>query len=374
MIAMGLRGLALAAALAATGVVATPDAHAAEPAPVSAMRVDIVDRTAVAEAFPGVIAPRRESRLGFETGGLVASVTADVGDTVEAGAELARLDLRTLDAQIAAAKASLAEARASVKLARLTADRQRALAERDAASAQRVDEADANVAIAEAREAGAQATLVQLEVRRDLSILSAPYAGVVTNRYLDDGAIAGPGSPVFDLVETGALEVRVGLPRARAAELVAGDVYEFTLRDRRVDGTLRATTGVVDRATQTVTAVFDLTDATSGAGAVAAGEVARLTLDVPVEATGFWAPLTALAEGRRGLWNLYALSPPDEDGVRRVEKRLVDVVYTVADRAFVRGAVADGDDIIVSGLDRVVPGQPVTPVYDGPGAAYAGIE
>ena len=118
----------------------------------------------------------------------------------------------------------------------------------------------------------------------------------------------------------------------------------------------RASSSVVDRQTRTVTAVFDLAPGQS----VAAGQIARLTVRTPIGTDGFWVPTAALAEGRRGLWSVYVLAPADS-GTFQLEPRVVETVRVEAERIYVRGAVADGELLLASGLQRITPGQIVVP-------------
>jgi RND family efflux transporter MFP subunit len=326
------------------------------PLPVSAFEADYRADARIEEFFPGIVAARRESALGFERGGRIDAIAVDVGDRVEAGQVLARLDMRALDAQIAAADAQTAEAAAQTALAAETEERQRQLLERGHISQQRYDELTTSTRAAEARQNAAAAAADALRVQRDLSIVNAPFDGVVTARHADEGAIAQPGQPVLEIVEAGALEIRVGLPQAVAAGFVPGRTYRFLLEDRPVDAVFRASTGVVDRQTRTVTALFDL----PGDARAAAGQVIRLAVATPIGTDGFWVPTSALAEGRRGLWTVYVLAPA-EGGDRRLEARAVETVRIEADRVFVRGAVEDGELVLATGIQRITPGQRVIP-------------
>ncbi len=357
--------------LLSVGVIAVCAATAGQaqdiaPLTVSTAPARMQDAADVTERFAGVAAPRRESQLGFDVGGVLDGVMVDVGDAVTAGDALAALDLRALDAQIAAAEASVRQADANARLAALTAERQRVLVARGNAPEQASDDAAANAEITAATAAAARAELDRLRVRRDLSILQAPYDGVITERYLDEGAIAASGVPVMDIAEAGRLEIRVGLPKDQAKGLTVGAEYPFDVDGVQVDAVLRGVTNVVERRSQTVAAVFDLADPR-----VTPGAIARLRLTGSTEAEGFWAPLTALSTGRRGLWTVMAATPdPEADGLYTVERRLVEVVYTEADRAYVRGAMRDGELFITGGLDRVAPGQRVRvaddPMADAP--------
>lgn len=324
--------------------------------PVAAMTVRRTDNAVLNDRFAGIVQPSRQSALGFEAGGRVAGLKVDVADRVKAGDELARLDLRTLDAQIAAARAQIREAEAAEQLSRVTFDRQKTLVDKGHASPQRLDEARANIDAARARAEAAEASVQALMARRQLSILTAPFDGVITERFLDEGAIAGPGQAIFSLVETGALELRVGIPIDEMQQLKPGDSYPVEIDGRSVSATLRAMTGVVEERSQTVTAIFDIAESEG----VAAGSVARVQLENTVGEEGYWIPFTALAEGARGLWTVIHLEP--DNGAYRTSKRLVDILFTDGDRVFVRGSIEDGDRIIASGVARVVSGQRVRAV------------
>ncbi|MDP1556816.1 MAG: efflux RND transporter periplasmic adaptor subunit, partial [Hyphomonas sp.] len=120
--------------------------------------------------------------------------------------------------------------------------------------------------------------------------------------------------------------------------------------------TLRNVTGVVNASQRTVAAVFDIDDTSP----VSAGSIVRLSLPRTIDEGGFWVPVKSLTSATRGLWTVYVAVP---DGNRtRAQARLVEMVHTSGDRAFVRGPMQPGDRIIVDGLHRITPGVPVTPV------------
>ncbi|MBR9824889.1 MAG: efflux RND transporter periplasmic adaptor subunit [Alphaproteobacteria bacterium] len=328
------------------------------PLPVAALSVVYEDDAQIDESYPGLISARRESALGFQQGGRIDRLAVDVGDRVVAGEVLGELDTRAVRAQVAAADAQTAEAAAQTALARETETRQASLLERGHISQQRFDEAATATAAAAARQNAARASADAMRVQLDLMAIEAPYDGVVTARLADEGSIAAPGQPIFQLVESDALEIRVGLPVDIAANLEEAQPYTFLRGDTGFTAVFRASTGVIDRQTRTVTAVFDLE---AGSPAVA-GDVARLVVSTPVGARGFWVPTSALSEGRRGLWSVFLLQP--ENGQYRLEARVVETVRVETDRAFVRGAVADGDYILSSGIHRVIPGQRVIPAIE----------
>lgn len=351
-------GLVMAALSRRTGPALVIPTSAPSAISVSVETVELASSLALEETFSGIVQPSRTSELGFSSGGRVASIDVDVGDRVTEGQRLARLDTRDLQANLAAAEASIAEAQADYELARSTVERQRTLLERGHVSRQRVDEAEATSGASAARIAAARARADTLRVAIDLAAIRAPFSGTITNRMADEGTIAAPGMVFLELVETGALEARIGLPAASVKELEPGDIYQLQTDLGPVAARLRNDTGVIDQGRRTVTTVFDIVDSAS----VTPGTVVRLALKRDISERGFWAPVSALTESRRGLWSVYVVEQDGSDW--RVRPRLVEIVHSDADRVFVRGTLRDGERFVTGGLQRIVPDQKVTPVTD----------
>ena len=333
---------------------ATLQVNPPPPLPVAVVEADYASDASIEEFFPGLVAARRQSALGFERGGRIDAITVDVGAQVRAGDVLAVLDTRAVTAQIAAADAQTAEAAAQTALAAETEARQEQLLDRGHISQQRLDEVRTSTRAARARQNAAAAAADAIRVQLDLAEMTAPFDGVVTARLADEGTIAAPGQPLLELMESGSLEIRVGLPPVLAASLSADHPYRFLADGGPLNARFRASTGVVDQHSRTVTVLFDIEP-----GAVAVGQVVRLAMATPIDADGFWVPTSALAEGRRGLWTVYVLNPDEGDYL--LEARVVETVRIEADRVFVRGAVADGELVLASGIQRITPGLRVAP-------------
>ena len=328
---------------------------APEPLTVPVRPAQLTKAFTLQETYSGLAEARRTSELGFSTGGRIEDIAVDVGDQVKTGQTLARLDTRGLRAQLASAQAVVEEARSAHSLALNTVERQRRLSLQGHVSPQAVDEAEAQAETALARVEAAKAQADILRVQIDLARITAPFDGMVTARTSDEGAIAGAGQPLLQLVETGHLEARIGLPAATAARLQPGDVYDLRADTGTVEATLRSVTGVIDPNQRTVAAMFDITNS----GAIASGAVVRLSMSREIDEPGFWVPVKSLSTASRGLWTVYVAAPVD--GGFEVEPRPVEMVHTDGERAFVRGPVSDGELVIIDGLQRIVPGMSVEP-------------
>lgn len=328
------------------------------PMPVTSAKVQYSDNLIIHENYTGLVSARRSSALGFETGGVVKSIFVDIGDQVKTGDKLSELDVRTLNANLLAAKANKAEAQAALKIAKTTVERQAALEEKGLLSPQRYDEASAQTEAAIARLSAAEAQIDALNVRLALSRLDAPFDGVISRRFLDEGSIAAPGQAIVQIVESGVLEATIGVPSDLARNLKSGDSYTLKIDGKTHSATLRPLSGVIEASQRTVPAVFELGPENTS---VYPGAVARLELEQKLSETGFWLPVSAMTEADRGLWSVYAVIKND-DGAQIIEKRLVDLVHAEANRAFVRGALEDGDVYVSEGLHRLTAGMKVAPV------------
>ncbi len=324
------------------------------------------DSYASERVYAGRTVAGRAAELGFKIGGEVETLLADIGDVVAAGEALARLDSRAIDArrQQAAADVSLARAniealQAETQLARNTAGRIENLRSKGHASQQTYDETQLNLRaktaqlqVAQANLARARAALRAVEVELSEAVVNAPFDGVIQARHVDEGAQVGPGQIVLRLVEKDRAEAHVGIPAEVSVQLTKDETYTIRWNGTAYAARLNAVLPEIDPATRTLTAVFEL-----GASSIPLGGVVELTFSEKVATPGFWLPLTALTASDRGLWGVYVI-----DADNTVERRLVEIVHTDAERVFVRGTLSNDDRVIATGVQRVVPGQTVNPV------------
>ncbi len=332
--------------------------------PVEVAEVDMRDAFEAEARYAGRIAASRSSNLGFERPGLLASVAVDEGAKVKAGDVLASLDTRSLEAQLAQARAQENEASARLALANVTVNRQKQLLDRKNVSEQRYDEARFNRQATAAQLAGARASIQALEVALELATIRAPYDGDIVARMVDEGTVVNAGQPIFRLLESAALEAHIGIPPETAATLNTGTIYQVDVRGQLYPAVLSQVLSEVDAETRTISAIFLVEAPLSD---VRAGELARVVLTQEVREPGFWVPLEALSEGRRGLWAVYVVAPDDADGTQEavienagvIERRTVQLLHTEAARAYVRGTLRDGEAYVSNGTHRLVPGQRV---------------
>ena len=382
---------------------------AAAPVPVETLTVTPVEEYQVERTYTGAISALRASDLGFERSGQLTAMLVGEGDRVQAGAPLARLDIRNLQTQrqqllaekarataqlqellagarqedIAAAAAAVRDLEQQLSLQQTQLARRENLYAQGAISREELDEfsfsaAALNARLDEARsrlqelqngtrpeQVSAQQALVQqlsariaeVDVNLAKSTLTAPFTGRIAAKAADEGTVVGAGQTVMRLLEDAVPEVRVGVPTQLATQLQPGQPRQVTLGSQTYPAIVTSVVPEVDSVTRTQTVILTLSQSV---GQASAGQTARVAFTESVPTDGIWLPATALTQGIRGLWNAYVVVPQEETFV--VEPQAVEILHQENDRVLVRGTLQPGDRVVASGTHRLVPQQPVEPL------------
>ena len=302
-------------------------------------------------AFTGVIEPAQAANVAFEFGGTVQAVMVNEGDRVVEGQLLARLDTALLEIERRRLQAQLKEAQANLRLTLENLKRQASLEVDGHASRQRRDELVASRDTFEAGISQLEAALDGNFVRQNKSHLYAPFAGVISERFLEQGSSAAPGQSVLRVLEVGKLEAHVGVPKQMAGNIVIGDVVDLRVAGESMSGEVVAVGGELKQRSHAVMIRVALPLAT-----VPAGSVVELLLEDRIDEVGFVVPEAALTASMRGLWRIYVLTAQDND-LYRIEARDLQLRYSGEAQAYVTSGLRDGESIVANGVHKVVPGQ-----------------
>lgn len=333
-----------------------------EPAPRLAVHTApfvMEDGYEVTRRFAGQIQPAQRTTMAFEQGGTIATLLVDEGHGVEAGDKIAALDRRLLEAERTRLKASRSALEAQAELSRRTTERQSVLKDRGFASPQALDDLTLGLAEIEGRIAEVDAGIAAVDVQLDKTVLTAPFAGIVATRYVDDGAAVASGQRIVSLVQTDRPQFRVGLSPSLVGELSTSEPHHVTIGKDRHRVHLAAVLPELDPATRTRTVLLDFVD-----GDIPPfRETGELVLRQFVEEAGAWLPVAALQDGPRGLWQVMtAIEGPDG---WTVGTEAVEILFAEADRVYVRGTFQDGGRYLTDGPHRIVEGQEVAILTEG---------
>ena len=142
-------------------------------------------------------------RIASNVAGNVVDVDVHNNDLVKAGDVLMLIDPTDYRVAVAQAEANVAEARANVELNKQQSDRLAKLADSNSAAVADVDvqNAELKTEVARASLEAARAGLAAANVKLDWTTIRSPADGYVTNRNVNPGDDAQPGSPVRAVVD-----------------------------------------------------------------------------------------------------------------------------------------------------------------------------
>ena len=301
----------------------------------------------------GLVESPKAASLSFDVAGQVTTLLVEEGDVVSQGDILARQDLQRLNARKRELQASLERANADLALTQVNSDRTTSLVERKLGSAQRLDEVKASLNVAKAQVSEIKATLNSLNVEMRKATLISPFDGVVNRRFLDEGSVVNAGSPVFGLTSIENYQARFAVPADVIDQFEVNEPVLVKVGDINVAGTVTQRLPIRNVQTRTVDILVTL----NSNERVRPGDMAILSGFRSHTETGAWLPVNALSNGLRGLWRVFVLS---NEKNTTLEARIVEVVYTDGNNAFVRGALKDGEIYVNEGTHKLAPGQMVS--------------
>ena len=337
------------------------------PTPVTVVTLSAQDIT-LTTRLPGRIVASGIAEVRPQVAGIITERLFDEGAEVTEGEALFRIDSASYEARVAAALAAVAQAEATRDSARREATRLQTLLERNVTSQQAVDDALAARDSAEAGLQVAAAQLVAAEIDLDRTTVTAPLSGTVGRALTTRGALvtAGQAQPLAVIRALDPVLVDVTMS---AAELVAwrrGHMEEAlgeadrTVRLTLADGggydhtgTLRATEPYVDERTGVVVLRMEFPNPDK---MLLPGMYAQVEMPQGVIENAILAPQSAIGRDRRGRPTAMVVTPENI-----VEERALTVLRDRGTDWIVTEGLADGDRIIVAGLQKVAPGAAVAP-------------
>ncbi len=146
----------------------------------------------------GSFAPNRKVEIRPQAGGEVVNLPIEEGQTVRAGQLLAKLDDAQLRYQLEGLEVSLEGYRNDLR-------RYQALVKGDATPAVNLERTQLSIRSTEAQ-------IKQVKKQIENTIITAPFAGIVTEKTIEKGSVVSAGSPVATVVDVSSLKLVVNVP------------------------------------------------------------------------------------------------------------------------------------------------------------------
>lgn len=185
----------------------------------------------------GLVEATRQSTVSAQIGGRVKEILFDVGDRVEKGQVILRIDEREAAQALAGSRAQVLQAQANMQNAKSAYERAKQLFAQKFISQAALDKAQADYKVALAQAATSEAGAGQASLTRGYASIVAPYSGVVAARLVEVGEMVMPGKPLMTGFDPAGMRVVVNVPQDKLVDIGAHPeaVVEIPSLKRRVE-------------------------------------------------------------------------------------------------------------------------------------------
>lgn len=308
--------------------------------------------------IPGNIQAFSDAPIYARTNGYLKRWYADIGARVQAGQLLAEIDTPEVDQQLQQARADLETAQANYRLAQTTADRYQGLLKTESVSQQETDQAVAGMHAKKAMVDSAASNVHRLQDLQSYEKIYAPFAGVVTARNTDVGALINSGAgtagrELFHIAALDRLRVFVSVPEVNSNAARPGVVGTLTLSEfpgRTFTGHVARNSNAIDPASRTLLVELDVNNPT---GELLPGAYVSVHLKLPSNtARAMIIPVNTLLFRSEGL---------RVGVVRNGKAELAPIVIgrDFGNEVEVVSGLSAKDRVIVNPPDSLTTGQPV---------------
>jgi len=361
--------------------------------PIRVAAVAVVKRTPIENTvtLSGEFRPYQQVDVHAKVAGYIKRIYVDVGDHVKAGQVLAILEVPELNAQVAGAKAdiqryqdAIRRAESEIKraesshsayhaaysrLKQASASRPGLIAEQELDDSQAKDqETEAQTESARAAKsesqsqlAVAQADLERLSALEAYAHITAPFAGVITKRYADTGALIQAGTasetqtmPVVQLAEWSRLRLVVPVPESAVAQLQPGSTVEVRVSavNRTFEGHVARFADSLNEETRTMHTEIDVENPD---GTLKDGMYAEAKIILKQRSDALSVPIQALQRNTSGGTVLIVNSRGE------VEERQVKLGVEGSDQIEVTSGLSENDRVIMGNRSEFHAGERVEP-------------
>ncbi|WP_158675318.1 efflux RND transporter periplasmic adaptor subunit [Thiohalobacter thiocyanaticus] len=323
--------------------------------------VDRVETAPIVEAVPltGTLTSPRVAQVSTSVGGLVEAINVDVGDRVEAGDPLVRLDRELERLSLAASRAATRQARAELADVRRRLEEARQLRARQSFPETEVRSLEAQVEVQQAAVERLAAEEQRREARLRRHVLNAPFNGVINRKLTEAGEWVEPGMAVVELIAVEGLRLDFRVPQRhfpRIDEQTRLEVELEAVPGRRFEARIGAVVPVNDPGARTFLLRAYLDDPELR---LTPGMSAHAELQLGTGRRGLVVPRDALLrypDGRVGVW---VVEGAGEDGTATVNEHQVEIGLAFDGRVEIRSGLEAGMQVVTAGNESLQPGQRV---------------
>jgi RND family efflux transporter MFP subunit len=327
-------------------------------------------------SLPATTTAFEAANIFARTSGYIEKRYVDIGDQVKAGTLLAEITAPELDHQISQAQATLAQYQATLRqteasheLARVTNARDSGLVKQGWLTLQQGDNDRLTLAAQEAAVGVAQSNIVaqQAQIRvlsqeKAYQRVIAPFDGVVTQRFIDNGSLVQSGSTMmYTMMHSDVIRIQLYVPQDEAFGVEPGVkavVHVPEIPDRAFPGTVTRIAHALQPGSRTLLTEIDVPNPD---GALSPGIYCIVDLQIPRKTPSFVVPADAVVFDQDGLHVALV-----RDGTVHLQK--ISIARDLGKQVVVEQGIKSGDHVVLNPAVDLVDGAKVAPQPDPVGS------
>src|SRR5436309_9571112 len=302
--------------------------------------------------FTGIVEARVQSDLGFRVGGKILERSVDVGQRVQKGQPLMRLDPEDLSLSAAAQQASVEAARAKHTQAKADETRSAMLVKSGVISRREYDQDRAALDSAKAQLDAAEAQARVSNNSSEYAVLLADADGVIVRTLSEPGQVVAAGQTVIQLAHDGPREALINLPEGVRPDLGTIASARLHWQDQMYQARLRQLSDAAEPASRTFEARYVLEGEAASAPFGSTVTITLVTDQTPGNKSVL-VPVAALYDrgSGPGVWIVNDKS--------EVKFRSVKIASIGQEEVVVSGGVDAGEEVVALGAHLLHEGQVV---------------
>ncbi|MDR6383363.1 RND family efflux transporter MFP subunit [Paraburkholderia caribensis] len=350
-----LGALVLAAALA---LAACHNKEAAAPAPRPVVAVAVhADGQPLAASLPGEVQARYSTPLSFRIAGKIIERRVRLGDVVQNGQVVARLDPADAQKNAASAAAQLEAAQHRLVYAKQQLDRDRAQARENLIAQTQLEQTEDAYASAAAQRDQAQQQAALAKDQLQYATLTADHAGVITAEQADTGQNVSAGQAVYNLAWSGDVDVVCDVPEGALASLRVGQMASVklgALPGRTFNARVRELSPAADPQSRTYRAKLTLDQPGPDVRLGMTADIDFAHDNAAAHASLYTLPATALFHDgtQPAVWIV-------KSGSDQLELRRVQVAHYAERTVAISQGLNEGERVVWQGVHTVTAGETV---------------
>ncbi len=312
-----------------------------QPLPTAEVRlITVADQTAQQQnEVAGAVESVQRATIAAKIAGPIEEMPVSLGLVVKKGVLLAKISAGEITARLSQAETQLAQAQRNF-------EREKRLLEKDASTRETVKSLEEAYRVAEA---GAH----EARAMRDYTQITAPFAGIISQKMANAGDLATPGMPLLVLENTEQLQVVAAIPEGLALKIKKGDTLAVNVPAAEFSKT--GTVAEISPAADTISRTAQIKIRIDNGSTLRPGQYARVGLPGTAGVNTVLVPEAALL--RFGQMERIFVT---QNGIAHL--RLVRSGEHRDGQVEILAGLNGGEQVVVQGGERLVDGQPVRSV------------